>query len=821
MEEQKSVKTAVKSNRLVDGNLSTRGLDMIITFIIGLIFFITPMFFIGAAAQGIGFDKMIVFYFLVLIGIVAWVTKGVIEGELNLKRTPLDWPILGVLIALIISTILSISSKDSLIGSYGNSAKGLVSFIIFALFYYLLVNNIDTKKIKIYFWSIVTSGCVIILYSILQLNRVYILPFAFSKSNSFNPIGSLSGLTMYLVMLLPLLIVAIAQIKEIAPRLKNISAMAVKIALGIFVLSDIIILALLNGFTFWPVAIVSVVIVLMFFLSKIIKITNNNLLIPLAAFLTLIIFLVLGNFNILNLNLPAEVSLSRNASWEIAKASLKANPVFGSGPSTFYYDFSKYKDINFNASPLWNVRFDSASGGFFEMLATVGAVGAIAFLIIFLIGYSLSFLTLIKVNNSEVNSILLALFAAFVSAGLFGLLFALNNTIILIAILLSVLSVAASISVYPEKFSNLKLSFRASPKYALALAAIFLCVSAMVVVLFTMGLKMYLADIYAKRSLAETSIDAKVNDLNKAISLTAYQDPYYLSLANNYMALANQEALGGKDTNKIQNYLSLAIDSGKKAIEISSNNAADNESLALIYENASFYTRGALEWAETYYNKEIQLEPKNPTPSLRLALVDMARSNTQTDATEKTFYINEAIKKYDEALSKKSDLAAAIYGKAIAYEKLNRLDDAIDQLKQVNLVSSDNIDYRFELGRLYFNRGVTQPKMAQTDSKQIAVNDITPGSNANGATGDNISVQPGSATGGTIVKNSDLATAEQIFLSILASNPNHANSIYSLAVMYEKVGDKTNAKITVDKLLSILTDDATKNAVKDQFKNLY
>jgi tetratricopeptide (TPR) repeat protein len=822
MDDVKSVfKNSVKPSRLSEGNMSTKGLDIIIVGIMSLIFFLSPLFFTGLASQGIGFEKMVVFYFLVLIGIVAWVTKGVIVGELNLKRTPLDLPILAVVAVFAVSTILSISAKDSLIGSYGNSAKSMISVVIFALFYYLAVNNIDTKKIKIYFWSLVASGCMVTVYSFLQLNKIFILPMDYAKSASFNPLGSLSGLTMYLVILLPLFIVAISQIKEIAPKLNNTMTLAVKIVLGIFALGAMTILALLNGFTFWPIAVVGIVIVLMFFLSKIIKITNNNLLIPLAAFLALIIFLVLGNFNILNLNLPAEVSLSRSASWDIAKSGIKANPIFGSGPSTFYYDFSKYKSINFNASPLWNVRFDSASGALFELLSTVGIVGAIAFAVLFLIGYSLSFLTLIKNEDGGMNSILLALFSSFVSAGLFAVLFALNNSLILFVVLISVLTVSASLYMYPEKFRNLKLSFRASPKYALALAAIFLCVSAGVVVLFTMGLKMYMGDVLAKKSLTAATTEEKINYLSRSIILAPYQDAYYLSLANNYMALANQEALGGRDQQKIQDNLSIAIERGKTSVDIAPNKAANNESLALIYENASFYTRGALEWAQKNYEKEIELEPNNPTPFLRLALVNMANANAQTDTTEKNYYINEAIKKYDEAIAKKSDLAAAHYGKGIAYEKLNNLNDAIDNLKKANLVARNNLDYLFELGRLFFNRGVIQPKLAQTDSKQIAVNDITPGGAAQGETGDNLSVQPGQATGGTIKRNDDLNSAEQIFLSILTANPNHANSLYSLAVLYQKIGDTDNTKLVVDKLLTILPDDATKNAVKEQFKGLF
>ncbi len=568
--------------RAADKHMSTKPLDLIIGGIIFLIFFLCPLFFTGLVAQGMGFEKMVLFYFLVLLGIVAWVTKGVIAGELNLKRTPLDWPIVGLLVIFITSTILSVSTKDSLIGSYGNSAKGLAAVVVFVIFYYLLVNNINLKRIKLLFWGLVTSASLIIVYSLFQLFGVFVIPLAFTQVTNFNPLGSLTALTMFLVIVLPALVIAISQIKEIHPRLNKIPLMAIKIILGIVTLVGLIVLALLKGFTFWPAAIVGIVIVLMFFLSKIISITSNNLVIPLAVFLLLIILLVLGNFNILNLNLPAEVSLSRSASWDIAKSSLKVDPFLGSGPGTFFSSFSRYKSLNFNLSPLWNVRFDNASGMLNELLATVGVLGTIAVIVITLIALSISFLTLIKTNLKEVHSILLALFAGFVTVIIFSLLFALNNSLILIAFLVSVLATTAAMATYPEKFKTLKLSFRASPKYALALAAIFLGVSAGVVILFTMGLKMYLADIYARQSLLIPSISGKVEKLNKSIQITPYLDVYHLSLANHYMALANQEAIGAQNQTTIQNNLSLAIERGQRAVELAPNKVINNEALALI-----------------------------------------------------------------------------------------------------------------------------------------------------------------------------------------------------------------------------------------------
>ncbi len=791
---------------------TTKGLDFVIIGAVFLVFFLCPLFFTGLVAQNMGFEKMTLFYFLVLLGAVAWVTKAVIVGELNIKRTPLDWPIVGFLAIYITSTILSISQKDSLLGTYGNSAKSLAAVIVFVLFYYLVINNIDQKRIKLLFWGIIGSTSLVAIFSLLQLLGKFILPFPFTEAVSFNPLGSLSALTMYLVITLPLLVIGMAQVGEIHADLKSKAAIiGIKTTLGIVILISMFVLTLLNGFTFWPAGIVGIVIVLMFLLSKIIKISSSNIVIPITSFLLLIILLVLGNFNIMSLNLPVEVSLSRKASFDIAKSSLKDNPLFGTGPSTYYYSFDKYKGSDFNNSPLWYAKFDNASGYLFEMAATVGSLGVLAIVIITLIALSICFLTLIKVQKNDTQSILLALFSSFITVIIFSLLFALNGSLILITTLIAVLSVSMAIVNYPEKFKTFNLSFRASPKYALALAAIFLTLSAGVVILFTMGVKMYLADIYIMKSLQTSDVNQKIADINKAIVLAPYQDIYYLNLANNYMALANQEASTGRNQTVIENSLSQAIDTGKKALTLSPNSTSNNEAMALIYENASFYVQGALEWAENLYNKSIELSPDSPTPYLRMALINMARANVETDTAQQEYYVNEALKKYDLALAKKPDFGAANYGKGIAYEKLNKIDDAIEQIKQAVILTRDNIDYRFELGRLYFNRGVA----AASGIAQTATADIANGTEPT----QDLSVS--GPTGGTIKKTDDVATSEQLFLSIVQANPNHANALYSLAMIYQKTGETDNAKLVIKQLLSVVTDQPSIDIIHQQFPGLY
>ncbi len=812
-----------KSDKRFEGALSTKALDYAVYSIIAAIFFLCPIFFTGFVAQGVGFEKMALFYFLVLLGAVVWIAKGVFKGELDIKRTPLDLPILGVNLIFAASTAFSISHKDSLLGAYGNPAKGMAAVLIFSLFYYLVINNIDTKRAKLYFFSFVASMILLALYSFLQINEKFIIPLDFAKSINFNPIGSLSGLTMALALVLPLISVAAAQINSIFPKLEKGPSIALQAVMVFGLVMVLVVLAMLNVFTFWLAIMAASVIVLVFFMAKIMPISTGNLLIPLGVFIVSIVFFMMGNISLFERNLPTEISLSRGASWDIALASLKENPFLGSGPSTFYYGFSKFKAAAFNSTPLWNVRFDSASGMIFELMASVGALGTLSIIVLSLIVFSLAFLALIKTKDKELNPLMLGLFSSFVTLLVLASLFAQNNSLIIVNILLGVLTFATAITIYPEKFQSINLSFRAAPKYALALAAISLSVFAGVIILFTVGLKIYLADVHARKAMLTDDPAAKVASLNKSITLAPYQDKYFLTLANSYIALANQAVVDNKDANEINQLLSQSIDNGKRSVELAPDSASNIEALALIYENASFYTRNALEWAEQNYNKLTEIEPVNPTPYMRLALVNMARSNQETDEEEKKYFVNQAISFYDKSLERKSDLAAAHYGKAVAYEKITDIDKSIEEMKQVNLLAGNNIDYRFELGRLLFNRGVASAPLKQTASNQIAANEIntTDGSDPSAAVPPKeLSVTPAGQTGATIEKNQDLTDAEQIFLSILLAQENHANALYSLAVLYKKVGDTESMKNAFNKLITVVEDQATKDALKQQFPEI-
>ena len=785
-------------------------LDKIILSCLVIIFSVCPLFFVGLVAQGIDFEKMILFYFLVLIGSIACIANGITKGELQFRRTIFDWPILGLVITAIISTVSSIGLKDSLLGTYGSFSKSLTALLVFILFYYLLVNNVDAKRIKTLFWSLILSSSVITVYSLAQLFGIFILPFEFTRFTNFNPIGSASSLSMFLVISIPLLIIGINQ-------LKGAGRVVARVSLSIILLLNLIILSALKGFTFWPIIIIGIVIIVGFAFSGKLQIERSNLFMILGIFIISTIFLVDNTYfkdtsneesrfipdNVFQLNIPIEVGLSRSASWEITKSSLKERPMFGSGPSTFYYSFNKYKGSGLNQTNLWNVSFDNATGLFFESLITLGVVGTLVILVLLVIGAVLSFLSLITSRDEENKSVLLGLFTSFVFIFVFSFLFSFNPPLIIYSVLISFLCFSSAVVLSEKKLQVFNLTFKSKERYKLVSA--FLLIFVVIVALIILGFKMYLADVYAKKSVEASNIDDKISKLEKATKLGWSQDSYYVGLSNYYSLLFNQSASQG-DKDAAQNSLVKAIELGEKALDIAPNKSKNVQTLALLYESFYLYDKSALEKAENQYKKVIKLEPSNPTPYLRLGLIRMAQANSETESEEKIYYIEEAIKQYDEALNRKNNLTDAYQGKSIAYENLGDIDQAIQNLAQASTIDPNNAVYRFELGRLYFNKGIAQSNVPQDTS---------------GYTEQELNILQIRRSRGLIEPNNDLKAAEQLFLSVLLENQKHANARYSLSLLYQKIGDFEKASIMVKSLLDLLEDETQKESIKKQFPGLY
>lgn len=754
-------KPQMPSQKEKDNSFIIRVMDKIIGLSIFMLFFGVPLYFTGLTSQGIVFEKQMYFYFWLLLGLVMWAAKSVIAGEMNIKRTPLDFPIIGFWLAYLAATIFSIDRWHSFWGSFGDPSRGFASITAYVIAYYFIFSNFRTNRIKTILTAIISSGTILILWTTLAVLGVNFLPESMTRFAPISLAGSITGIGIIFSALVPLITVAILKVAEsqMAKTKKNVllGAMLVALALDMF-----LILALYN-YVPWLAFFVGVVVLLIFILAKIMRPSASWTWLPMAIFVLVMILRMTGAVDIAKINLPVEVSLNYKTSADIAKEAIKDRFLVGSGPATYGYDFSLYKPKEFNLNALYNLRFFQSTGILFGSLPTIGAVGTF-FLLILILSYLGSQVYLLYKDKERNKLYSLGIFSAAIILFINALIVRVDGAILALAVLFITLGLAVSVSESDVQDRNLSLSLKASPKFALALAFVFMVVSAGVAFLFVYLGKIYAADFYAassSRNIA-TDSDSSLQDLGKAARYNSRESKYYVQFGQYYMALANQEAMKGendRDINKIRLYLNNSIAAAVQAKNISGKDVSAVENLALVYENAGLYISDSLSLAEENYKKAQELEPHNPIYLVKLGQIKIAMAAAKKTADEKKQLVSEAKDLFQKATEEKENYADGYYQLALTHEALGELDQAIENGTKALQLNQKNANYILALGRFYQSRN----------------------------------------------RGEDMKAAEQLYKAVVALNDKDINGHFYLGLLYEKNSNKSGAKDEYKKVIDILS----------------
>jgi hypothetical protein len=768
--------------------------NIVIDISLVMIFFGLPLFFTGLTFQGIAFEKQIYFYFWILLALVVWAIKGVVQGEMKIRRTSLDIPIILFLLVSILSTIFSVDRWHSFWGYFGDPSRGLTTIIAIIVAYYLLSSHFEKNKLKWILGGLIFSNFISALWVFLVVMKVNFLPAKIFQFAPLNLMGSFSVLAIFFSFMLPLIVMSIFKIRQ---NVKNNSVKVfLLIFLGVTLLLNLFLILALYAFipwTGWVALLLGLAVFLIFILSEIVKSGNASWnWLPMAIFVIVIVFLMGGqSVNVSRVTLPQEINSSYlpfPMSLSIAKESLKNHFFLGSGPATYGYDFSLYRPQDFNVKSVYTLRFYQGTNIFFEMLSTVGMIGSLLLVILVLSYISLATYLLTKEKgNDKLYS--LGFFASSIIFIISIFTSRLESPVLLLGLLICILSIVLIQKESSSKEKYLNLSLKASPKFALTFAFVFMIISASVIFVFIYIGKVYVADIYAGRANSSQPISGNfLNKMEKAIGLYNRESKYYVQLAQGYLVLANNEALKeDKDKNigLIQDYLNKAIAIGSQAKDLARNDVATAESLAQIYENSGLYVKDSFSLAEENYKRGLELEPHNPVFFLKLGQIKISQaamknagnsSVAKTDDPEKKQLIEDAKSLFQKSIDEKKDFDLGYFNLGLAEEALGNLDAAITAVSQVYMLDKSNINYAFNLGRLYQQRG----------------------------TGD------------------DNKLAEILFKNALNINDKEINTHFYLGLLYEKNGDKNNAISEYQKVADLLADNnqATKEKIQKMIENV-
>lgn len=715
-------------------------LHKISSFCLYAIVFVVPLFFLPFTQDILELNKYFLFYFLVLLSLVCYFGRAIIRKVFEFRSTPLDIPLLALWAVFLLVSLLSKEQYLSFFGDFGLINLSFIGFSLMLVFYFLInqlvVNAAQVIKML---YTFLFSGALASLYFILgsfKLLKIPGLSFVLPV-NLVHGSATVFGIFLAVVSLVALAILALKKKRHVADIF----------VFGALVLSLVALTAI--GFKLiWIIVAIALFLMLVFFLTYVDYVNTIWTSVGFAVLVASLLFIFLGTPQLLTVKLPVEVSLAPQVSWDIVFKTLAYDAktfIFGSGPSTFVYDFSQFRPAAFNNNFAWNVRFHQPYSSSFDWVATTGILGTLALLFTVLMALGLVITIWYKqvlelrrrrkadevVESGSLQESPLLFWG--LAAGWLTLLIAffLTNFSLVLWVLfwafLGLMSAAgqgfSKRAVEPRSFS-----LKASPQYALVTSFGFILVFTVIIVLGVYEGRYFAGEVVYARALKKP-LDQRIAGLQNAVSLNANRGAFYLTLAESFLNKAAEVNQKTNDLNQVTPLVASAVNSAKVATDKAPNNVATWEYLSTMYANARPIAPEANNWVMASLETAVSLESTNPVFYVGLG-----------DAKFLLKRYTEAKEDYQKAIDLKPDLTVAYMRLAMMQDAQNDIGGAIATLEKGLNYGRQDASYVFQLGRYYFNRG----------------------------------------------QKNDLPLAELAFRRAIALNPNYSDALFSLGFLYEK-----------------------------------
>ena len=656
-----------------------------------LLIFLMPLFFLSWTSNILAYNKQVLLVFLTFVGLFSWLLDSLIQGKITINTSKLNIPIIVFLIVVGISTWFSSYRYGSFWGWPLDIPSSFLTTLCFVMLYFLIINVFKKKDILgVLFW-LVMSGFLAALMGGLHIFGQFPLPFDFSKVNSFNTIGTINALGIFLGVMLSLFL-----------TMFFISKRIMKFLMAVFSFITLLILLVINFSAAWLVLLLGSIVILVFGISKRETFKTSWLVLPMI-FLAISVFF--GVFKISVPGLPAtplEVSPSYTATINIVKQALQESPVWGSGPGTFVYNYSKFKSETINQTAFWAVRFSAGSSDILNRVINTGVLGLLSFLAILIMFFVVMIKKLIVERKEGEGATQTQSYDWIFNLGIFA----------------SWLSVVGSMFLYPSSFCLLFMFWILSASFVvltsdqtktwaldvsstatISTSLAFVLVFILTMSLFFMEGLRYLAEIKYQDGITAWQNGNNTEAVASILASTSYtsgkQDNYWRDLSQIYLLRVAEEIqkedLTEEESNAIAALAGNAINSAKLATDAAPKSVANWTVRGFIYRQLVGVMDGAGDWALTSYEEAVKLEPTNPYLYTEMGRVYLAQEQ-----------IDLAKEKFQKALDLKSDYAQARFQMALSYVAEENISQAIVEMEDAKKLSPNDVGVTFQLGLLYY-----------------------------------------------------------------------------------------------------------------------
>jgi Flp pilus assembly protein TadD len=690
--------------------------DAVARWTIYLSLIVVPLFYFPGLSDVLELPKQSIVIVATVIAVLAWLGKMLVTRRLEVRGSIMNL-LIGVYLLIYVAAVwFSKSRYISLVGDFGQEKTGLVTMVCFGLLYFV-ANNVlrDAKDVKKALGWLSLGALLVVTQSVIQAFGFRILPGTAGSNAAFNTLGTTNSVGIYAAMAMALVMGLM-----LMPSKGGKFTGARKLLMCVLLALGALYIAALQFWALWLILIAGCAVLVAYGMLKTDRDLQITMLaIPMAAMVIAALFIFI-RFPF-NLNLPAEVMPSLQASWNISREALANQPLFGSGPGTFLYDYTQFRSRDLNSTSFWSVPFDRSSSRLLTMLATVGILGLAAFLVMAIF---LAVRTKIRLWRGHDDWLVtLATFSAWVTLLLGKAFYSSNMTLEFAFWMLTAMLVALQWQGRSEA------RFDQSPRAALGLSFMFI-----VAVIFSIA-GVYLqgqrlvAEAHYQRGITtdvttKQGADLAAQELLRATQLNSHNDLYYRALSQALAVQANRIAAeaGTKPTDEQARQVTLlaanAVNAGRQATELNPSNVQTWSSLAGMYRDLGPAVEGAIPAAREAYQKAVDLEPNNPIYHTELAKIELGvaedarqRIGNGKDlkddvkaSLEKT--VKESQQKARESLEKalalKQDYAAANYWMALLLQAEGKADEAMAKLESVRNATPNDLGVGFQLAILYY-----------------------------------------------------------------------------------------------------------------------
>lgn len=680
---------------------------------------LVPVFFLPFTIEYFALNKLAVIFVATVLLILTFSIKFIRNSKNEFVKSPLDLP-LGILaVVLIISTLFSRDMTSSIFGGYVRWT-GIATVLILFAYYFISTGYIKTKEdISKILGTLGVSSAIATAWALLSYYGVSIPGIDVTKSAIFNPIGAQSNQAL----------LAGFGFITLLGLITNVNKTYKKVILAILASINFYYFILTGGIMAIAfVVAASLGVVLWVGPSRLRK--EQAILAALAGVMIAIILVVslpATKQIVINSNYIMEPKLSFQDSWIVSAATIQSFPLFGTGPETFYADYTAFKPVRINMTDMWNLRLDKPYNEFLNVLATTGVIGLVALL--FLSAKVMKVVGAVRKSEDEtpMTGLTTALLFGLGVSFLFGYFTVVNGYLFFTILALTVAAHSMSASSGIAKVRDIRnanalnsiVSFEGKADIDFARVIVGAAFIAITGYISYIGVRSYIAEVYfamGTRMASALDFQNGINYQVKAIRTNGSRSQYYNGLVGTYlraaMIVSSKENASEEDKKLAIDLLTEAIRTSTEVTEVINPLSAVNwETRAQVYSTLLGAAQNADQWAIAAYNEAIARDPNNPTLRMSLGNIYIASEQVANAATQ-----------FKTAADLKPDYANAHYNLGYALLDLNDIQGAVSELAVARAtVPQDSEDFAKvdkeikELIQKYQEAAQTKPTVEQLE----------------------------------------------------------------------------------------------------------